>query len=58
MTFLFEDRASDSSFVKTIWRAQSEDAGSFISSAATHWEMVVTRCGQTPAQIARMSKPE
>jgi AraC-like DNA-binding protein len=45
MTFLFEDRASDSSFVKTIWRAQSEDAGSFISIAATHWEMVVTRYG-------------
>ena len=45
MTFLFEDRPSDSSFVKTIWRAQSEDAGSFISIAATHWEMVVTRYG-------------
>ena len=43
MTFLFEDRPSDSSLVKTIWRAQSEDAGSFISIAATHWEMVVTR---------------
>ena len=43
MTFLFEDRPSDSSFVKTIWRAQSEDAGSFISIAATHWEMVVTK---------------
>jgi AraC-like DNA-binding protein len=45
MTFLFEDRPSDSSLVKTIWRAQSEDAGSFISIAATHWEMVVTRYG-------------
>jgi len=43
MTFLIEDRPSDSSFVKTIWRAQSEDAGSFISIAATHWEMVVTK---------------
>lgn len=48
MSFLFEERASDSSFVKTIWRAQSEDAGSFISIAATHWEMVVTRyAGET-----------
>ena len=45
MTFLFEDRPSDSSFVETIWRAQSEDAGSFLSIAATHWEMVVTRYG-------------
>ena len=43
MTFLFEDRPSDSSFVETIWRAQSERAGSFISLAASHWEMVVTR---------------
>jgi Helix-turn-helix domain len=43
MTFIFEDRASDSSFVQTIWRAQSERAGSFISLAASHWEMVVTR---------------
>jgi hypothetical protein len=43
MTFFFEDRPSDSSFVETIWRAQSERTGSFISIAATHWEMVVTR---------------
>jgi hypothetical protein len=43
MTFIFEDRASDSSFVQTIWHAQSERAGSFISLAASHWEMVVTR---------------
>ncbi len=45
MTFILEERPSDSSFVKTIWRAQSEDAGSFILIAATHWEMVVTRYG-------------
>ena len=43
MTFLLEDRPSDSSFVEMIWRAQSERAGSFISLAASHWEMVVTR---------------
>src|SRR5690348_12626633 len=42
MTFLFEDRPSDSSFVETIWRARSERAGSFISLAASTWEMVVT----------------
>jgi hypothetical protein len=42
MTFIFEDRPSDSAFVETIWRAQSEGAGSFISMAASHWEMVVT----------------
>jgi AraC-like DNA-binding protein len=43
MTFLFKDRASDSPFVETIWRAQSEHAGSFFSIAASHWEMVVTK---------------
>ena len=43
MTFLFEERPSDSAFVETIWRAQSERVGSFISLAASHWEMVVTR---------------
>lgn len=43
MTFLYEDRSSESALVETIWHAQSERAGSFISIAATHWEMVVTR---------------
>ena len=43
MAFIFEERASDSSFVQMIWRAQSEQAGSFISLAASHWEMVITK---------------
>jgi Helix-turn-helix domain len=43
MTLIFEDRPSDSSFVETIWRVRSERAGSFISIAASHWEMVVMR---------------
>ena len=43
MTFILEERPSDSSLVETIWRAQSERAGSFISVAASHWEMVVTK---------------
>ncbi|HEU5439482.1 MAG TPA: AraC family transcriptional regulator [Ktedonobacterales bacterium] len=48
MTFLFEDRASESSYVEVIWRAQSEQPGSFMSLAASHWEMVVTKYqGQT-----------
>lgn len=92
MTFIYEDRSSESSFVQTIWRAQSERAGSFISVAASHWEIERTRyamtllqqgasildtvyqagyfdqphltralkrfVGQTPAQIAHLSKPE
>jgi AraC-like DNA-binding protein len=43
MNFSFEERASDSPFVEKVWWAQSEQAGSFISTAASHWEMVVTR---------------
>jgi AraC-like DNA-binding protein len=43
MIFTFEERPSDSPFVERIWRAHSERAGSFISVAASHWEMVVTR---------------
>jgi hypothetical protein len=43
MTFASEQRPSDSAFVETIWRARSERAGSFVSIAASHWEMVVTR---------------
>ena len=43
MIFTFDERPSDSPFVERIWRAHSERAGSFISVAASHWEMVVTR---------------
>jgi hypothetical protein len=43
MTFIMEDRPSDSAFVETIWQARSERPGSSLSLAATHWEMVVTR---------------
>jgi hypothetical protein len=42
MTFRYEERLSESPLVETIWRAQSAHAGSFLSLAATHWEMVVT----------------
>jgi AraC-like DNA-binding protein len=48
MLFTFEERPSDTPFVERIWRAHSQRAGSFISVAASHWEMVVTRQhGQT-----------
>ncbi len=43
MIFIFEERPSDSSFVETIWRTQSENAGSFISRAVNYWEIVVTK---------------
>jgi AraC-like DNA-binding protein len=43
LNFIFEGRPADSPFVETIWRSQSENAGTFLSSAASQWEMVVTR---------------
>jgi AraC-like DNA-binding protein len=43
--FDFEKRPSDSPFVDLIWRTRAECAGSFISVAASHWEMVVTKYG-------------
>lgn len=43
MNFIFAERPSDSPFVEKVWRTQSERPGSFISQAASHWEMVVTK---------------
>ena len=43
MTFIIEERPSDSAFVASIWHARCARPGSFISVAATYWEMVVTR---------------
>lgn len=43
MFLIFDDRPSDSPFVERIWRCHSECAGTFLSIAASHWEMVVTR---------------
>jgi AraC-like DNA-binding protein len=39
----FDGRASDSPFVETIWRSQSDRAGEFLSVAASNWEMVITQ---------------
>ena len=43
MIFNFEERFSDSPFVERIWRAQTEHTGPFLSIAASHWEMVVSK---------------
>jgi AraC-like DNA-binding protein len=43
MIFTSEVRSSDSAFVEAIWRTQSEGTGSFISSAAIHWDMLLMR---------------
>ncbi len=43
MSFLFHQRPSDSPFVEAIWQTRSQGGGSFISTAASNWEMVITR---------------
>ena len=43
MKFVFDSRASDSPFVEEVWQTQSEGGGSFISSASSNVEMIVTR---------------
>lgn len=39
----FDKRSSDSALVQSIWRSRSEGGGSFISTAVSQWEMVVTK---------------
>lgn len=52
MLFTFEERLSDSPFVERLWRAQSERTGSFLSVAASHWEIVVSQYqGQTAVTV-------
>lgn len=43
MKFDFDARPSDSPLVEGVWHTQSQGGGSFISTAASYWEMVVTR---------------
>ena len=44
MLLTFEERPSDSPFIERVWRSRSASAGSFLSIASTHGEIVVTRC--------------
>lgn len=47
-----EERESDSPFVQTVWRAQSNCAATFSSVASIHWEMVFTQSeGKTYAVV-------
>jgi Helix-turn-helix domain len=43
MCLIFEDRLSDSPCVERVWRSHSARAGPFLSIAASHFEMAVTR---------------
>jgi AraC-like DNA-binding protein len=38
-----DSRPSDAPFVQTIYRARSIGGGSFVSTAASNWEMVITK---------------
>jgi AraC-like DNA-binding protein len=53
MSFVFEGRSSDSPLVESIWRTQTERAGSFTSAADTHSEMVVVKYEGKTAIFAR-----
>src|SRR5262245_2167110 len=43
MQFVFDHRPSHSPFVEWIWHTHGEGTGAWISHAASHWEVVVTR---------------
>jgi AraC-like DNA-binding protein len=43
MSLIFDGRPTESPLVETIWHARSEHEGSFTSTAATNWEMVITK---------------
>ena len=48
MHLTFHERRSDSTFVEAVWIHQSDRFGTFQSTAAVHWEMVLARHrGQT-----------
>src|SRR5262249_12938117 len=53
MTMIIEHRPTDSPLVETIWRARSAGAGSFISLAASTWELVVATYRGTTTVIVR-----
>lgn len=43
MNFSFDARSSDLPLVEFIWRTQSDQPGTFMSTAESNWEMVITR---------------
>ncbi len=53
MTVMFaEGRLSDSPFIEKIWRVEMEQAGTFISTAASHSEIVIAQCeGKTTVTV-------
>ncbi len=59
MFVVSEDRPSDSPLVERVWRCHSERAGTFLSMAASHLEMVVTflqATGMTHAMFRQIER--
>ncbi|MBZ0301615.1 MAG: helix-turn-helix domain-containing protein [Anaerolineae bacterium] len=56
MKFVFDRRPSDAPLVETIWHTRSAGSGSFMSSAASNIEMVVTQ--QTGGMWLTVRGPE
>jgi Helix-turn-helix domain len=49
---VFEDRMSDSPYIERVWHCHSERRGTFLSVAASHLELVVTRlAGKTTVTL-------
>jgi Helix-turn-helix domain len=53
MELVFDERSASWSCVELIWDAHSERAGTFISEAASNWEMVITTFGGKTMITAR-----
>jgi hypothetical protein len=49
--FAFDERTGESPFVNRVWRTRSVPVDAFISIAATHWEIVVTRPHNGPPRL-------
>ena len=48
MAFVFDKTSSQAPYIETIWHTRSEQAGTFLSEASSHWELVfTTREGKT-----------
>src|SRR6185295_20265979 len=43
MSFTYEQRASDSPLVRTIWRTQNLNDGCYVASADGCWDMIISK---------------
>lgn len=47
MSFLYEDRLSDSPFVQTIWHTWTENNGHYVAAADAGWDILISRQAAT-----------